>query len=694
MYLKKAAAIFCVFSVTVLVWGCRVWDGSDNPPASTLSYVTFPTTVDGVDTQLKTSTAALRQKIDDILAQDIYTFENTVHALNDALYDNSKTMNRHFSAFNLAPLTAVRNASSSAYLENEAAQRRVFYNNDLYQAINQVAETHSALTPTEKRLVDLFLKKFEENGIHLSEWDREALDAITTEIGSLESEFQKNVTNENTRVVFTPEALQGVPESDLAMFANTPDGNYEMDPRQLSHLQSVTTYAEDEATRQRAYIAFYSVAKEKNPAILERIIQLRAQKAALLNYDSHGDLKTSTRMAKTSETAMAFLEQLSSGISTKLAGEKATLLSLKKTDTNNPDAMLNLWDLSFYQNRYDRDHFQLNHDDMKKYFSLSRCIEGMFDTFESVFGINIVKGEGGTDPVWHDDVQLYEVRDAATRKPLGSFYLDLYPREGKYTHFATDFTCNGNTYENGDDELPTGILIGNWAKPTAEKPSLLSFYELTTLFHEFGHTLHLILMNTTYSFLHVGSWDFMEVPSQMAEQWCFDQGVLDRFAVNYQDPSDRLPADYAEKIKRAENAFSAIPTATQIASAMTDLTLHTAFQYTDDVDVNAVYKNMAETYSSKRPDETSAISRLTHLVGGYDAGYYTYQWSLAIVHDLKTVFNQTPGGLMDPAPGAMLKQEIFEPGSTRDEDESVRLFLGRDWDADAYIHYLTASPQD
>lgn len=695
MGMKNRLLVLCLACIVIAIvtYGCS----SDSSRSSTVvssqsshSYIQLPETTTEIDTQQQQALAAWQRAITQILAEPQPTFDNTVHALNDAFYTLNKTSYIHFAASNLSSDPAVRTAAETAYLHSSAEQRQVYFNAQLYQAIVEVEQSQPQLSNTDKRLIAHFLAAFEQNGCHLNVLDSAQFNALNEEIGLLEAQFHNNVTNAQLEVVLTAQQLQGLPDTILTLFNRSADGDYILDARLLSHVEPVLTYAQSETTRQQAYLAYYSVAREENPALLERLVRLRSQKAALLGYANYVDLKTATRMAKNATTAIDFLEQVHAGIEHKLADEKELLLNLKRTHTANALAELHAWDINFYMNCYSSAQFQLDHAAMRKYFSLPACLQGMFDTFAEVFKIDIIPQSAADLNLWHDDVQCFEIRDGSSGTALGLFYLDLYPREGKYTWFASDFTHAGNRYRNGASELPSGVLIGNWNKPSDEAPSLLSFDELRTLFHEFGHILHLILLDTTYAGLHDASLDFVEVPSQMLEQWCYDQRVLERFAVNYQNPDDVLPDDYVAKIKQADKAFSALtPASYIIARALSDLSLHSAFGVEDALDVDAVHKEIAENYYFKYPDESCAIARFDHLTGGYDAGYYSYLWSLAIVYDLKTVFDQSADGLLDSEAGARLKTYIYKPGLTNDETESVRLFLGRNWSVDAWLDALT-----
>jgi len=694
MRFMKSTLLFILSGLffALVMAGCSSESHSPTTSQASHSPIQLPATAQEIESLQQQATTAWNADITRIESEQNPTFDNTVHALNDALYDLNKIIGIASTSFYLSPSEEVRTAADQAYLSCTALRRQVYFNTQLYQALAQTTQESLSLNSTDQRLLLKLTEAFERNGIALSDSDKTRFNAINDEIDALESQFQSNVTNDQSRVVFTPEQLQGVPEDTLELMEQTEDGDYIFTATQYSQYNAIVTFAEHESSRRQAYIAYYSVAKEQNPAILERLIQLRAEKAALLGYDSYADFQIAPRMAKTAATAKAFMEQISTGTADKLAAEKNLLLDLKRSETADPTAQLYLWDMAFDINRYSAEHFDLDHSAMKKYFSLPVCLQGMFDTVADLFGLEIVPYTDDNFELWHSDVQCYEIREKSSGNALGLFYLDLYPRTGKYTWFASDFTYKGNSYRDGSRELPSGILIGNWTKPTSEQPSLLSFNELRDLFHEFGHILNLILMDTTYAELHETPWDFIEVPSQMLEQWCYDQRVLERFAVNYDDPDDVLPSDYVTKVEQAAGTFRALDTTSRyLTRGMIDLTLHTDYGSDDAVDVDAVYKEITERYFSPYPEEATAIARFEHLAGGYDAGYYSYLWSLAIVHDLKSRFDQTADGLLDTETVAALKEQIYQTGFNRDSAEVVHEFLGRDWSVDAYLEFVNSA---
>jgi thimet oligopeptidase len=681
---------FFVFLAVIIISGCS-GSSDDFDSKKGEAPIRFPQSVTEIQTQNQRAVNDFKKGIDSIVSAEPKNFKNTIHYLNDILYDIKKIQGLHEAVLNLSEDESLRKAAEKSYLSIDSEIRMLFFNRDIYNILKSFAFTASFSFNEDKILIEKMIAEFKKNGADLSPFNQQQLEEASVEISSLESEFISNITNYNNQVSFTKSELEGLSESDLSNFDKDQSGNYIFDPRLSSQYSLINNYAAKEDTRKKAYMEFYSIAENKNPAILEKIIQLRAKKSQILGFDTYADFKISSRMAKTAENVDTFFDELLLGIDLKIEDEKQILKALKKQDLSDNDADFYIWDSGYYQTKYSKDNFSFNENNYKKYFSMEKCIKGMFEIFEEVFQIEINERNNAKQSLWHVDVKEYEMRDASNGELLGLFYFDLYPREGKFTHFATGFTYSGNKYSNGYKETASAILLGNWPQPSNNTPSLLSFYEVTTLFHEFGHLMNCLLMNSKYSFLRQLSWDFVEVPSQIAERWCYDQKILERFAVNWTDENDIIPADFIEKKEKSENAFAAMSAESTSRYSLVDLELHRKFEENETIDVDLVFNEEITKYlplTDEVKNNTSNLSSFGHIAGGYDAGYYSYLWSLAIVHDFVSVFENSPSGFMDSQYGLSLRREIFEPGFSRSEDESVRAFLGRDWTLDAYINYI------
>jgi thimet oligopeptidase len=300
----------------------------------------------------------------------------------------------------------------------------------------------------------------------------------------------------------------------------------------------------------------------------------------------------------------------------------------------------------------------------------------MFSIYQNIFGLKFER----IDPPykWVGDLQLYAVSDAASGEPLGLFYLDMFPREGKYNHFAQFGIIEGKLLPTGKYQRPTVALVCNFPPPSPERPSLLPHRDVETLFHEFGHAMHSILTRARYSRFAGTSVprDFVEAPSQMLEHWVWDKTVLDSFAADYRDPSQKIPQEILAKLKESKLATEGTFYRRQLGFGMVDLVLHTQINSTNSGQTVALAnKVLGDTFLAEPPD-SAFVAYFGHLMG-YDAGYYGYAWADAIAADMATVFEKAPKGYFDTQAGMRLRKEIYEPGDSRDVNISIEKFLGR-----------------
>ena len=311
----------------------------------------------------------------------------------------------------------------------------------------------------------------------------------------------------------------------------------------------------------------------------------------------------------------------------------------------------------------------------------------MFNIYQSIFGL---KFEQIAAPYkWADDLQLYLVTDAASGEPLGMFYLDMFPREGKFNHFAEFEIIGGKILPDGKYQRPTVALLCNFPPPSAGKPSLLTHANVETLFHEFGHALHTIVTRAKYG-RFAGTnvpRDFVEAPSQMLQNWVWDKKVLDTFAANYRDASKKIPADIVKKLNDAKLATAGVTYRRQFAFASLDLALHDQNPEDQPYDCVAVSNPILAKIFLPLDPSTTFVSYFGHL-NGYDAGYYGYAWADAIAADMATVFEKARNGYLDKDAGTKLRREIYEPGDSREVTFSIEKFLGRKQSIEPFLKKL------
>jgi len=420
------------------------------------------------------------------------------------------------------------------------------------------------------------------------------------------------------------------------------------------------------------------------------MLALRNKIALRLGYKSWDDYQTEIKMAKTSAGAKSYIDNLISGIQPKFAAEVSAFQKMKAADTNNPDATIDIWDWRHYTNQLKKQKYNVDTEALRAYFPFQKVLEGMFKIYQGIFGL---KFEQITAPSkWIGDLQLYVVTDSATGEPLGMFYLDMFPREGKYNHFAEFEIIGGKLWPDGKYQRPTVALLCNFPPPNVDKPSLMTHTDVETLFHEFGHALHSITTRAHYARFagtHVPG-DFVEAPSQMLQNWVWDKKVLDTFAGDYRDPSKKIPAATIQKMNDAKLATAGVFYRRQFAFASLDLALHGVHQEDAPYDCVAISNPVVEKVFLPIDPGTTFVTYFGHL-NGYDAGYYGYAWADAIAADIATAFEKANGQYLDRDAGLRLRHEIYKQGDGRDVSLSIEKFLGRKQSIEPFLKKIAVT---
>jgi thimet oligopeptidase len=434
--------------------------------------------------------------------------------------------------------------------------------------------------------------------------------------------------------------------------------------------------AKSEATRKKLLFEHDNLAREVNVPLLGKILALRDDIARKLGYPSWADYATEVKMVKNAGTALRFLQDLKTGLQPKFDAELEEFRQLKIKETGDPNAKINVWDWRYYANQLKIRKYSVDAEELRVFFPYQRVLDGMFAIYQRIFGL---KFEPVEPPYkWIGDLQLYAVSDAQTGQPLGLFYLDMFPREGKYHHFAQFGIIDGKLLPDGKYQRPVCALICNFPAPTKDHPSLMSHDDVETIFHEFGHAMHTILTRAKYSRFSGTSVprDFVEAPSQMLENWVWDKKVLDSFAADYRDPSKKIPTEILSKLKEARLATEGTRYRRQLSFGLMDLALHTGIHDSNTAETTAIAnRELSDVFLPMLPD-TAFVAYFGHIIG-YGAGYYGYAWADAIAADMATVFEKAPNGYFDTNAGRRLREEIYEPGDSRDVNISIERFLGR-----------------
>ena len=661
-----------------------------------LTIPDWPQTPEAIDTMTKDAIGKANAALDAIGKQDLskVTFKSTIVARDDLVYDATLAADKAgvIKESNKSP--AMRDAAENAVKAFQDFGVAIDYREDVYKAMKAFADTHPKLSGEDLKLFNETMRDFRRAGLALSPEKRKEVEELRKELAKLSTDFSSNIVNVKAPVVFTKAELDGVPESFLAApGVKTGDDAYTVLANVTWHFITVEENAKSEATRKKLYVIHDSLAKDTNVPVLNQMLALRNKIALRLGYKSWDDYQTEIKMAKTGAGAKSYIDKLIAGIQPKFASEIAALQKLKAADTNDPKAVIDVWDWRYYQNQLNKQKFNVDKEALRAYFPFQKVLDGMFAIYQNIFGL---KFEKITAPYkWVDDLQLYVVSDSGTGEPLGMFYLDMFPRDGKFNHFAQFNIIDGKLLPNGKYQRPTCALLCNFPPPSADKPSLMTHDDVETLFHEFGHALHTIVTRAKYG-RFAGSnvpGDFVEAPSQMLQNWVWDKTVLDTFAADYRDPSKKIPAEIIKEMNAAKLAGIAGWYRRQFAFASLDLAMHDKHPENAPYDCVAITNPILEKVFLPIDPSTAMVAFFGHM-NGYDAGYYGYAWADAIAADMATVFEKAKDRYLDKQAGMKLRREIYQVGDSRDVTVSIEKFLGRKQSVQPFLKKIGIGAQE
>ena len=607
---------------------------------------------------------------------------NTLVAFDSAITDYNDAMTPMVLAGYLSPDPAVAEEGMAAKDSQTAFFAGVYTRSDLYETVkDQVPETEHGL-----RLYEVVTGTFRRNGPGLPGEKLSNVREMKTKLGALETEFNANLNNDDTTVLFGEDELEGLSPGELAAFSRNKDGQYIV---RLSNPASsaVLSSAENEETRKRMYVALKNVQADKNLGILSDALVLRSNIAAELGYPTWADYMLYDRMAGSKENVMDFLCSLIDPLSEKKDEEIARLLELKQ-EIDPSATEIFPWDLSYLQKKYLRQNFDYDESSFREYYPAGETVEGILETTGTVFGVEFSEIAGA--PVWDPSVRAFEVVNASDRRTIGYLYVDLYPREGKFGDYACMQVISGRE-KTGGYSLPVAVITGELNPPQAGSPQTLSLYEIESVFHETGHSMHMVLTESSYGILSGANvaWDFCETPSQALEEWAYDPGVLESISSHY-ITGEKIPAELVEKAIAARYADIGLLYSTQLAYSLQDMYYHTAEL---PVDTTAIWYDVyGETVGLRLPEGIHPEASFSHIMDEYDAGYYGYIWSK--VYALEIVEEFKENGMTNRTLGLKLREDIYSKGNTEDGMTILENFLGREPGVESLYIFLGLEPGD
>ncbi len=606
------------------------------------------------------------------------TFENTIMGYERAFdnYGNALGMSGFLSY--VSTDKKFRDAANDLQMQISQYMVDVATRRDVYKAIREYTDTNPRLDPVQAKLVKEMLIGFKNSGMDLNDADLEKFKALNKEKAEYIIKFDKNIQEYKDPLAVTQEQLQGLGEDYIQKLSKTDDGKYLVTldyPDYVPFMQN----ADDEQARKELEFKFNRRGGQENVELLEKTLTLRREIARLLGYKNHAELRLEDRMAKNPKTVMAFLKDLQKKLKPLGKKEDKEMIAYKNSKTGKNSRTLYSWESGYWSNKFRKENLELDSEKIKEYFPSQVVIDGMLDLFGGVFGITF---EPVDIPVWHPDVKAFKIKDKASGELVAYFYMDLYPREGKYKHAACFGLVEGEEKQDGTYQIPFVAIVANLNKPSGDTPSLLKHSEVETLFHEFGHVLHNALTKAKYSAFSGTSvsWDFVEAPSQMLERWAWDPQVLKKISKHYKT-GESLPDDLIKRMIAAKNFGAGGMYLRQDFFAQYDMSLHTA---DTTPDTTKLYFELTKKIRGL-PLTKGTIPQASfgHIMGGYDAGYYGYLWSEVIAEDFFGEFKKN--GIFNPETGLKFRREILEKGGTLDEEKMVENFLGRPADNKPFL---------
>ncbi len=616
----------------------------------------------------------------------------------NAQVTNAFDFDRVWSSFNdtIQPLVFMGYVSNDEATRSEASQCEAKTNVALadiftHRRLYKIVKTTTVQDMDQERLVIELRRQFEKSGMTLNQRKLEKFRKLQAELADLEAQYMKNYNSDTTTIQFAASDLSGVSDtflSGLQKLDTGPGGPHYVVTTKITDAMEVLMNATSSETRRKMLLAFENRGGAINSGILARAIVLREQIAKIIGFKNWADYRIKGNMAKNSKNVMKMLNDLKSKLAPRYAKERDQLVQAKQQMVDANATQLDPWDVRYLAYQIQKRDYQLDDDVLKQYFPKDRVVAGLFSVYSTLLGLHFKEVKGAS--VWASDVKLYAIVDDARQSVIGYFYTDFDPRPGKYGHAASFPLILGHQTANGYS-LPVSAIVANFNPPTNGLPSLLTYTEVRTLFHEFGHIMHQTLTRAPYGYLsgtNVAQ-DFVEAPSQMFERWVENPMILRKVSGFYKEPVQPIPDALIAKIIASQRyEHENLPTGyyymRQLVLALTDMALHTA---TKPVDPDATYARIHRELLGFDPIQDSHfMASFSHLMNGYDAGYYGYLWSQVYADDMFSEFKKE--GLLNGQVGMRFRSAILEQGNMAPALSLISTFLGRQPNNEAFFENL------
>ncbi len=638
------------------------------------------------------------------LSADAVTYDNTFVALENATEELGRGWGRLNHLDSVSNNEAQREALNLMLPKVSAFFSSISLDPKIWASLKAFSESSAveSLTAIQKRFVEETCQDFIQSGADLDDEKKARVTEVDAKLSEITQKYSENTldsTNAWELIVHDGDRLAGIPEmftEGARLDALAKGHGSEDDPKWRFTLQypsyyPVLQHADSDDLRKEIWQGLNTiglVGEWDNTDKVWDILKYRQEKAEILGEKHFPDMILKQRMSKNGETALKFVEDLHAKVKSAFHQDEVELQAYKAKKTGSEPAPLEPWEGAYWSEKMRIEEYDFDEQELRPYFEVSQVMKGMFDIFSKVFNIRIEErdtcfGEDkeGCVQVWHEECSYYDLYDGTSEQHLGSFYADWHPRESKRGGAWMNSLKTGGPQADGSFIAHVGLIIGNMTKPVGDKPALLDHREVETIFHEFGHLLHHLLANITIKSLSGTNvpWDFVELPSQILENWCWDRESLDMFARHY-ETGEVIPEELFNKMIAAKNFRSGTVFMRQLTMGKLDLELHINLHKYVGRDLDEIDTEILKDYRMATPTKgPSVLRKFGHLFSGavaYASGYYSYKWSEVLDADAFTRFQKE--GIFNEETGMDFRKKILAVGNSRPVDESYRQFMGRD----------------
>lgn len=633
---------------------------------------------EGTDQALTDATTILEEMV---APKDQRTFGNTMMALDRVADVFGHAKHAYTFMGYVHPDKEVRAAGKDAEEKMDKFAAEIYFRDDVYAAVKEFGKLDEAasLEGEPSRFLEKVDRSLIKAGHDLDAESRESVKERTLRLKELEVRYAQNVDEWDAWILVTREDCDGLPDSWIdALETDEETGKLKVTIA-YPHLIPFLDNATRRDLREELRFKYLTVAVEENRAIIEEAVRLRQEIAEEFGEASWAHHRLDDRMAKTPERVESFYKDLRDPLTDRGVEEVAVVASLLEVDTG--DTQVQSWDWGYYDTQQRKTDYGVDPFDVANYFPLPQVLDGMFELTSEMFGIEFEEIKEFDS--WHEDVQMFAIRDSESGEELARFYLDLFPREGKYGHAAEFPLIPSRVLDDGSYQNPVCAMVTNFTKPTEDAPSLLQHQEVETFFHEFGHVLHQNLGRTQMAAFSGTSVerDFVEAPSQIMENWIWLADVLSRFA-NHYETGDPIPGELVDQLVAAKNLNKGRFYLGQMSLGYLDQQIHAG----SNRDLDAIDLAANEMGLLPAHEGTFRMASFGHLMGGYDAAYYGYMWSDVYGDDMFSRFESE--GVTNPEVGMAYRKAVLEKGGSVDPDDMLRDFLGREPNNEAFLRKL------